>query len=70
MMLTHSIEPGVETNLVVHHSQEWINTLGLVGQTSEGQLTAVVVLGLVSSVHGEAKDLELSLQLDDLHFLV
>jgi hypothetical protein len=70
ILFTHSVEPGVETNLVVHHRQEGVHTLGLVGQTRERQLSTVVVLGLVSGFHSKAEDLELGFKLDNLHFLV
>lgn len=69
-MLSHSIEPSVETNLVVHHSQEGINTLTLVCQVVEHMLTVARLSSLVSGLKSQAEDFELSLKLNNLHLFV
>jgi len=70
IMLPHRVEPSVETNLVVHHGQEGVNTLALVGQVVEHMLTVPRLPSLVSGFESKAEDLELSLKLNNLHLFV
>jgi len=66
MVLAHSVEPRVETNLVVHHGQERVHTGALVGQIVENVFAIAGLPALFFGLQSQSEDLKLGEELYDL----
>lgn len=66
MVLAHSVEPRVETNLVVHHGQERVHTGALVGQIVENVFAIAGLSALFFGLQSQSEDLKLGEELYDL----